>query len=90
MYDERSHLEAQGWTSWLPQGPSRPVILGVTSVASLRSLGVKEAEQVPAFQRASTVPKEAVPAAAAEHLFQQKTSLKGEVRSAWPQATLVS
>ena len=45
MNDERSRLEAQGWTGWLPQGPSRPVILQVTSVASLQSLGVKETQK---------------------------------------------
>lgn len=60
--DDRSCLKAEGWTSWLPQAPSRPALLWVPSVASLRRLGVNETQQAPAFSGSPTVPKEAVPA----------------------------
>lgn len=71
-------LALESWTRWLPQGLSRPVILWVPSVASLQKLKVNETQQVSAFSGAPTVSEEAVTAAAQQHLFQQKTSLKGE------------
>lgn len=78
MSDDRSCLKIDSWTRWLPQGLSRPVILWVPSVASLQKLEVNETQQVSAFSGAPIVSKEAVTAAAQQHLFQQKTSLKGE------------
>ncbi|VCX30742.1 unnamed protein product, partial [Gulo gulo] len=47
---------------------------------SLQRLRVNQTQQTPALSGAPTLLKEAVPAAAQQHLFQLKTSLKGGSR----------